>query len=101
MARMEKVRQLANFIWSVADLLRSDYKQADYGSVAANLKNFINGFSVSGREIIEYCDRMHASYQSLIQKTSEQILKLQGYQRSRITAAVTGKLDISEVDSNV
>nr|AFM92593.1 N-6 DNA methylase [Acaryochloris sp. HICR111A] len=125
MARTEKVRQLANFIWSVADLLRGDYKQADYGkvilpftvlrrldcvleptkesvidfyntkvkvmtesgklknpdpllnqkagvpfhnisqytfqklkedsdSVAANLKNFINGFSVSGREIIEY-----------------------------------------------
>ena len=125
MARTDKVKQLANFIWSVADLLRGDYKQADYGkvilpftvlrrldcvleptketvmdfyekkvkammesgrlknpdpllnqkagvpfhnisrftfqqlkedanNVAANLKNFINGFSVSGREIIEY-----------------------------------------------
>ncbi len=129
MARTEKVRQLANFIWSVADLLRGDYKQADYGkvilpftvlrrldcvleptkeavmdfyekkvkpmmetkdekkqlknpdpllnqkarvpfhnisqftfqklkadpdNVAANLKNYINGFSASGREIIEY-----------------------------------------------
>lgn len=125
MARAENVRQLANFIWSVADLLRGDYKQADYGkvilpftvlrrldcvleptketvmdfyetkvksmmesgklknpdpllnqkagvpfhnisqftfqrlkddsdNVAANLKNFINGFSASGREIIEY-----------------------------------------------
>jgi type I restriction enzyme M protein len=129
MARTENVRQLANFIWSVADLLRGDYKQADYGKVilpftvlrrldcvleptkesvmsfyekkvklmmeaedpkkklknpepllnqkagvpfhnisqftfqklkedsnnaSANLKNFINGFSVAGREIIEY-----------------------------------------------
>jgi len=125
MARTENVRQLANFIWSVADLLRGDYKQADYGkvilpftvlrrldcvlaptkesvmdfyetkvksmmesgklknpdpllnqkaevpfhnisqftfqklkddpdNVAANLKNYINGFSASGREIIEY-----------------------------------------------
>lgn len=121
MARTENVRQLANFIWSVADLLRGDYKQADYGkvilpftvlrrldcvleptketvmdfykskvksmnlknpepllnqkagvqfhnisqftfqklnedsdNVAANLKNFINGFSAAGREIIEY-----------------------------------------------
>jgi type I restriction enzyme M protein len=121
MARTEKVRQLAGFIWSVADLLRGDYKQADYGkvilpftvlrrldcvlkptkavvmdfyetkvksinlknpelllnqkagvpfhnisqftfqklkedsdNVAANLKNFINGFSAAGREIIEY-----------------------------------------------
>lgn len=125
MARTEKVRQLANFIWSVADLLRGDYKQADYGkvilpftvlrrldcvleptketvmdfyeekvksmmesgklknpdpllnqkarvpfhnisqftfqklkddpdNVAANLKNYINGFSAAGREILEY-----------------------------------------------
>lgn len=126
MARTEKVKELANFIWSVADLLRGDYKQADYGkvilpltvlrrldcvleptkervlaqhkkyeaaaeadestlknrervlnrlagykfhnvsaytfpklvadpdNVAANLRNFINGFSANGREIIEY-----------------------------------------------
>lgn len=26
-------KELANFIWSVADLLRGDYKQADYGKV--------------------------------------------------------------------
>lgn len=30
--------------------------QADSDNVAANLKNFINGFSASGREIIEYFD---------------------------------------------
>ncbi|MBI5592976.1 MAG: SAM-dependent DNA methyltransferase [Deltaproteobacteria bacterium] len=121
MARSEKTKELASFIWSVADLLRGDYKQADYGKVilpftilrrldcvleptkqkvldfieneakamklknlepvlnriaglsfhntskytfqklkeepnniAVNLKNFINGFSANGREIIEY-----------------------------------------------
>jgi type I restriction enzyme M protein len=114
-----QVRELANFIWSVADLLRGDYKQADYGkvilpltvlrrmdcvlsktkdkvleaakannklkgealerildraakqkfhnkskydfaklaqdpnNVASNLRNFINGFSSSAREIID------------------------------------------------
>jgi type I restriction enzyme M protein len=114
------VREHANFIWSVADLLRGDYKQADYGKVilpltvlrrldcvleptkqkvleylprvenmniqnidpilnniadlnfhnkskydferlkadpdniAANLRNYINGFSADAREIIEY-----------------------------------------------
>lgn len=113
-------KEKANLIWSVADLLRGDYKQADYGKVilpmtvlrrldsvleptkekvlaflpkvekmsqaaidatlnkvagfnfhnrsrftfkklvadpnhiAANLRNFINGFSSSAREIIEY-----------------------------------------------
>lgn len=121
MARSEKVKELANFIWSVADLLRGDYRQSDYGKVilpltvlrrldcvleptkervldflenkaktlnisnldpvlnnltgktfhnkskytfqsliadpdnlAANLRNYINGFSANGREIIEY-----------------------------------------------
>lgn len=121
MARTENVRQLATLIWNVAELLRGDYKQADYGKVilpltvlrrldcvleptkaivmefyetkvksmtlknpepllnqkagvpfhnisqftfqkmkedpdhvASNLKNFINGFSAAGREIIEY-----------------------------------------------
>lgn len=27
------VQELANFIWSVADLLRGDYKQSDYGEI--------------------------------------------------------------------
>lgn len=129
MARTEKARELSGLIWGVADLLRGDYKQADYGkvilpftvlrrldcvlepkkaevlafyqntvkplmeekdekkrlknpepllnqkagvsfhnisqftfqrlaqdsnNVAANLKNYINSFSVAGREIIEY-----------------------------------------------
>jgi type I restriction enzyme M protein len=30
---MINFRAKANFIWSVADLLRGDYKQADYGKV--------------------------------------------------------------------
>lgn len=30
---MVNVKEHANFIWSVADLLRGDYKQADYGKV--------------------------------------------------------------------
>ena len=117
---MGNANGLANFIWSVADLLRGDYKQSDYGKVilpftvlrrldcvleptkqkvldslpgiqkmnihnidpllnnkagfsfhnrsqytfdklkgdpdniAANLRNYINGFSANAREIIEY-----------------------------------------------
>jgi type I restriction enzyme M protein len=117
---MADFREKANLIWAVADLLRGDYKQADYGKVilpltvlrrldcilaptkekvlsalprvqsmsaaaidvalnkvagynfhnrsqytfkklvadpnniAANLRNFINGFSASAREIIDY-----------------------------------------------
>lgn len=33
MAQTEQVKNHADFIWSVADLLRGDYKQADYGKV--------------------------------------------------------------------
>jgi len=120
MANNGKIKELANFIWSIADLLRGDYKQSDYGkiilpftvlrrldcvlkptkqkvldylpklksmkikntepvlnkvagfnfhnkskldfeklkadpdNIAANLRNYISGFSVGGREIIEY-----------------------------------------------
>jgi len=120
MVNSGKIKELANFIWSIANLLRGDYKQSDYGkiilpftvlrrldcvleptkqkvldylpklksmkikntepvlnkvagfnfhnksrldieklkadpdNIAANLRNYINGFSAGGREIIEY-----------------------------------------------
>ena len=119
---MKDFKEKANLIWKIADLLRGDYKQSDYGKVilpmtvlrrldcvlaptkqkvleylpkveklsdrardlalnkiagfnfhnrskfdfeklladpdniAANLRNYINGFSASAREIIEYFD---------------------------------------------
>ena len=30
---MNNFKETANFIWSIADLLRGDYKQSDYGKV--------------------------------------------------------------------
>lgn len=30
---MQNVKESANFIWSIADLLRGDYKQSDYGKI--------------------------------------------------------------------
>lgn len=30
---MKNVKESANFIWSIADLLRGDYKQSDYGKI--------------------------------------------------------------------
>jgi len=129
---MSNFREKANFIWSIADLLRGHYKQADYGkvilpftvlrrldmvleptkkqvleaylkhkdkkpevlepilngisrvkfhnrskfdftelakdhnNVAANLRNYINGFSISAREIIDYF-----SFEDQIKKLDE------------------------------
>jgi type I restriction enzyme M protein len=129
---MNHFREKANLIWSIADLLRGHYKQADYGkvilpftvlrrldmvleptkkqvleayqkhkdkkpeilepilngiakvkfhnhskfdfnelakdhnNVAANLRNYINGFSISAKEIIEYF-----SFEDQIKKLDE------------------------------
>jgi type I restriction enzyme M protein len=30
---MKNIKEAANFLWSIADLLRGDYKQSDYGKV--------------------------------------------------------------------
>jgi len=35
--RMKNFKETANFIWSIADLLRGDYKQSDYGKVVLHL----------------------------------------------------------------
>lgn len=132
MGIMNNFREKANFIWSIADLLRGHYKQADYGkvilpftvlrrldmvleptkkhvlaayqkhkdkklevlepilngisrvkfhnrskfdftelakdhnNVVANLRNYINGFSISAREIIDYF-----SFEDQIKKLDE------------------------------
>lgn len=129
---MTNFREKANFLWSIADLLRGHYKQADYGKVilpltvlrrldyvleptkkdvlkaheqhkgkkpeilepilnraakvkfhnrskfdfyelakdhnhiAANLRNYINGFSISAKEIIDYF-----SFEDQIKKLDE------------------------------
>jgi type I restriction enzyme M protein len=129
---MNNFREKANFLWSIADLLRGHYKQADYGKVvlpltvlrrldfvleptkqdvlkayelhkgkkpevlepvlnavarfkfhnhskfdfyelakdhnniAANLRNYINGFSISAKEIIDYF-----SFEDQIKKLDE------------------------------
>ncbi len=34
---MQNIKESANFIWSIADLLRGDYKQSDYGKVVLPL----------------------------------------------------------------
>ncbi|NOR86122.1 MAG: SAM-dependent DNA methyltransferase, partial [Bacteroidales bacterium] len=34
---MQNIKESANFIWAIADLLRGDYKQSDYGKVVLPL----------------------------------------------------------------
>lgn len=137
---MNNFREKANFIWSIADLLRGHYKQADYGKVilpftvlrrldyvleptkkavlnayekhkdkkpeilehilnnaaqarfhnrskfnfvelskdhnniAANLRHYINGFSIGAKEIVEYF-----SFDEQIKKLDDYDLLYGGY----------------------
>jgi type I restriction enzyme, S subunit len=52
-------------------------------------------------EIVNYLDQQFSGINQLIIKTELVIEKLQEYRRSLITAAVTGKLEIGEVEPNV
>lgn len=52
-------------------------------------------------EITVYVSEIATRYEQLRYKFSQQIEKLQEYRRSLITAAVTGKLDIPEIEPNV
>jgi type I restriction enzyme M protein len=136
MARTENVRQLVNFIWSVADLLRGDYKQADYGKVILPFtvlrrldcvleptkEAVMDFYEKKVKPMMETKDEnkklknpdpllnqkagvpFHNISQFTFQKLKDDPdnvaanLKLQEYRRSLITAAVTGKIDINNLN---
>jgi len=47
---MKNVKESANFIWSIADLLRGDYKQSDYGKIILPLTVISASTSLSQSE---------------------------------------------------
>ena len=158
---MNNFREKANFIWSIADLLRGHYKQADYGkvilpfavlrrldmvleptkkqvleayqkhkakkpevlepilngiakvkfhnhskfdfnelakdhnNVAANLRNYINGFSISAKEIIDYF-----SFEDQIKKLDEYDLLysiIKDFSKAKDTFEVTEPMEMGYV----
>jgi len=40
-------REIADFLWSIADLLRGEYKQADYGKVILPMTSFVGSIACS------------------------------------------------------
>lgn len=50
---MNNIKESANFIWSIADLLRGDYKQSDYGKVV--LPNCIKTLRLRARQYQSRC----------------------------------------------
>jgi type I restriction enzyme S subunit len=91
-----------------SEVCRSQYSMGTSGSIqqhfnvetAANLI-ICNPPLDEQLRIVESCQKIIEKHQILIQKVSDQIEKLQEYRRSLITAAVTGKLEISEVETDV
>jgi hypothetical protein len=54
------ISELANFIWSLADFLRGDYKQADYGKI---ILPFIRGGNRHGDVATQSCTSTAAGFQ--------------------------------------
>ena len=77
----ETINNHASFIWSVADLLRGDYKQSEYGRV-------ILPFTVL---------RRLAPVARLSLAEAEQIALLVEHRQALMTAAVTGELEVPGV----
>lgn len=67
-----QVRELANFIWSVADLLRGDYKQADYGKVILPLT------------VLRRMDCVLASTKEKVLETAKASSKLKGEAQEKV-----------------
>ena len=58
---MKNVKESANFIWSIADLLRGDYKQSDYGKVILPLtvlRRLDCVLATSKAEVLKKCDQL-------------------------------------------
>ena len=66
--------QLANFIWSICNLLRTPYKRNEYRRAT-------------------FLDRETAKMDHMIETAIE---RLQEYRTALITEAVTGKIDVRE-----
>lgn len=58
---MINFREMANFIWSVADLLRGDYKQSDYGKVILPftvLRRLDSVLTPTKKQVLEKIDQL-------------------------------------------
>lgn len=77
--------QLANFIWSICNLLRGPYKRNEYRKVIPFPEQ---------HAIAVYLDRETVRIDQMITKAEEVIERVREYHSALITAAVTGRIDV-------
>lgn len=77
----------AAFVWSVADLLRGDYKQSDHGNAGLH--------PVTDQVAIAQIGRT-AKIDDLITEARRVINHMREHRTARISATVTGWIDVRE-----
>jgi type I restriction enzyme M protein len=76
---MKNIKEAANFIWSIADLLRGDYKQSDYGKVILPLtvlRRLDCVLEISKADVLKKFEQMKATN---IQNLDPILNKVAGY----------------------
>jgi len=59
-------KEKANLIWKVADLLRGDYKQSDYGKIISLLHKLNQSFACKKVACISSMGRCHSDFQFVL-----------------------------------
>lgn len=97
-------RELSSFIWSVADLLRGDYKQATTARSSCRLPDdFVRNFMVAlpplpeQAAIASFLDRETSKFDGLLSEAIKLVAILRERRAALISAAVTGKIDVREM----
>jgi type I restriction-modification system DNA methylase subunit len=88
-------KAMANKIWSVADLLRGDYKQSDYGKIILPitvLRRLDCILAPTKQAVLDYLPKI----EKLSEKFKKQIELFKEYRTTLISEVVTGKIDVRD-----
>jgi type I restriction enzyme M protein len=88
--RMTEIRSYADLIWGVAELLRGDYKQADYGKVILSLvlmRRLDQTLEATREQVVVKAQELEAlgTAESGIELVLLRVTKLPFYNRSKVT----------------
>ncbi|MCR9098934.1 MAG: type I restriction-modification system subunit M [bacterium] len=83
---MINFRQTANFIWEIADLLRGDYKQSDYGKVILPLtvlRRLDGVLAPTKQKVLDYLPKLESTNVQNVDPILNKVAKLNFHNRSR------------------
>ena len=83
---MTNFRQTANFIWEIADLLRGDYKQSDYGKVILPLtvlRRLDGVLAPTKQEVLDYLPKLESTNVQNVDPILNKVAKHNFHNRSK------------------